>query len=91
MTSGIYVKHLNDWFQLVYMTLREVIKTESSKIWIAWSVSTCIKIYSKCKQLTFSFKKQQASSQFHFFFPQKYSIMQKKFYYYLDPIQSFIS
>lgn len=31
MTGGIYVKHLNDWVQLVYMTWR-VIKTEGSKI-----------------------------------------------------------
>lgn len=26
MTSGVYVKHLNDWVQLVYMTWRELIK-----------------------------------------------------------------
>ncbi len=32
MTGGIYGKHLNDWVQLVNLTSRELIKTESFKM-----------------------------------------------------------
>lgn len=34
--AGIYVKHLNDWVQLVYMTWSELVNTEGFEIWRLW-------------------------------------------------------